>query len=76
MLKTQEFLANPIIKGLITQAQKETPFGLAVMEALQNQDMKTLGFLAKEYNDFMLAQAMKQKDELMDKVWHRLQGEA
>jgi len=75
MLNPQEFLANPIIKGLVVQAQKKTPFGLLVIEALQNEDMEMIGQLAHEYNDFMMTVVESRKDEIIDTVYHRLRGE-
>ena len=76
MLNPQEFLANPIIKGLVIQAQKKTPFGLQVIEALENEDMEMIGKLAHEYNDFMMTVVESKKDEIIDTVYPRLRGEA
>ena len=53
MLDPNEFLQNPIIKGLITQARKGTEFGLEVRDALETEDWSKLASLAKEDNDFM-----------------------
>ena len=76
MLTPQEFLANPIIKGLVTQAQKQTPFGLSVIEALENEDWPALSKLAEEYNDFVTSCLMNNKEQTFDRAYKRLRGEA
>ena len=76
MLDPNEFLQNPIIKGLITQARKGTEFGLEVRDALETEDWSKLASLAKEYNDFMYLILKESQHEIAVSVYNRIRGEA